>query len=241
MLLLTTSLRHSIYVDVDNMGTHMTYHHGNLKQALLDRAAEVIADQGIEALSLRGLARDVGVSHAAPARHFRDKKALLSALATEGYLRFSAYVTDAAEKAGSDPVTRYNAMGRSVIRFALTYPAYYATFNHPDVTHEADEELLKSHREYMEIVFIAAAEAQAAGWHPNIDPLVLMAFSSAAATGAANMVTNRRGSDIFEGRDLEDLAEQIINLVVPPSADLCAPGNEDNDGKVRRGENTWQS
>lgn len=204
------------------MEVRMTYHHGNLKQALLDRAAEVIADQGIEALSLRALARDVGVSHAAPARHFRDKKALLSALATEGYMRFSAYVTDAAEKAGSDPVARYNAMGRSVIRFALTHPAYFATFNHPDVTQEADAELLKSHKEYMEIVLLAAAEARAAGWHPDIDPLVLMAFSSAAATGAANMLSGHRGSDFFEGRDLEELAAQIINLVVPPSSELCA-------------------
>lgn len=212
----------------------MTYHHGNLKQALLDRAAEVIAEQGIEALSLRGLARDVGVSHAAPARHFRDKKALLSALANEGYLRFSAYVTDAAEKAGADPVARYNAMGRSVIRFALTYPAYFATFNHPDVSQAADEGLLKSHKEYMEIVLMAAAQAQAAGWQPDIDPLVLMAFSSAAATGTANMLSNGRGSDIFKGRDMEVLAEQIINLVVPPSADQCA---QPNDIKVRQGEN----
>ncbi len=221
MLLLTTLGLPYKYVGSDNMDADMTYHHGNLKQALLDRAAEVIADKGIEALSLRGLARDVGVSHAAPARHFRDKKALLSGLATEGYLRFSAYVTDAAEKAGSDPVARYNAMGRSVIRFALTHPAYFATFNHPDVTQAADEDLLKSHKEYMKTVLLAAAEARAAGWHPDIDPLVLMAFSSAAASGAAQMLTNRRGSDIFEGRNLEDLAEQIINLVVPPSSKLC--------------------
>lgn len=218
----------------------MTYHHGNLKQALLDRAAEVIADKGIEALSLRGLARDVGVSHAAPARHFRDKKALLSALATEGYLRFSAYVTAAAEKAGSDPVARYNAMGRSVIRFALTHPAYYTTFNHPDVTQQADAELLKSHREYMEIVMMAAAEAQAAGWHPDIDPLVLMAFSSAAATGAANMVTNKRGSEIFEGRDMEELAAQIINLVVPPSSELCSDSARQAP-KHLGGDTKWNS
>ncbi len=218
----------------------MTYHHGNLKQALLDRAAEVIADQGIEALSLRALARDVGVSHAAPARHFRDKKALLSALATEGYLRFSAYVSDAAEKAGSDPVTRYNAMGRSVIRFALTHPAYFATFNHPDVTQEADAVLLKSHKEYMEIVLLAAAEASAAGWHPEVDPLVLMAFSSAAATGAANMLSNDRGSDFFEGRDMEELAAQIIDLVVPPSSELCSDSARQAP-KHHGGDTKWNS
>lgn len=218
----------------------MTYHHGNLKQALLDRAAEVIADKGIEALSLRGLARDVGVSHAAPARHFRDKKALLSALATEGYLRFTAYVTAAAEKAGSDPVARYNAMGRSVIRFALTHPAYFATFNHPDVSHAADEDLRKSHKEYMETVLLAAAAARTAGWHPDVDPLVLMAFSSAAATGAANMLSNGRGSDIFESRDMEELTAQIINLVVPPSSELCSDSAR-KAPKHHGGDSKWNS
>ncbi len=141
----------------------MTYHHGNLRQSLLDRAAEVIAEFGAEALSLRGVARDIGVSHAAPARHFKDKKALLRGLATEGYERFTAFITEAANKAGDDPLARYNAMGRAVIRFSLTYRAYFTVFNHPDVMQQADPDLQKRHSEYMEIVLGAAAKAQAAG------------------------------------------------------------------------------
>ena len=61
------------------------YHHGNLRRALLDAALESIAAAGPAALSLRELARRVGVSHAAPAHHFGDKAGLLTALATEGY------------------------------------------------------------------------------------------------------------------------------------------------------------
>ena len=88
----------------------MTYHHGNLRKELLDRAAHVIAEQGIEALSLRALSRDLGVSHAAPSRHFADKAELLRALAIEGNERFIDYVLAAAEAAGENPLERYAAM-----------------------------------------------------------------------------------------------------------------------------------
>ena len=61
------------------------YHHGNLRQALVDQALVVLRTAGVEALSLRELAREVGVSHGAPQRHFRDRQALLEALAVEGF------------------------------------------------------------------------------------------------------------------------------------------------------------
>ena len=57
------------------------YHHGDLRAALIARATEVIATGGVDALSLRELARDIGVSHGAPGRHFPDKQALLDAVA----------------------------------------------------------------------------------------------------------------------------------------------------------------
>src|SRR5881409_3479699 len=61
------------------------YHHGNLRAALLERAERVVSERGVHALSLRELAREVGVSHAAPRRHFADRQALLDALALEGF------------------------------------------------------------------------------------------------------------------------------------------------------------
>jgi AcrR family transcriptional regulator len=66
------------------------YHHGNLRPALLEQAMTLLRDGGIEALSLRELARSVGVSHAAPRRHFPDRQALLDALAIEGFERLGA-------------------------------------------------------------------------------------------------------------------------------------------------------
>jgi AcrR family transcriptional regulator len=76
------------------------YHHGNLRQALLEQAMIALRDGGIDELSLRELARAVGVSHAAPRRHFPDRQALLDALAIEGFRRLGATLTEA--EAGGD-------------------------------------------------------------------------------------------------------------------------------------------
>src|ERR1700685_2917400 len=72
------------------------YHHGNLRQALLDEAMTALRDEGADALSLRELARAAGVSHAAPRRHFPDRKALLGALAIEGFERLGSDMRAAA-------------------------------------------------------------------------------------------------------------------------------------------------
>lgn len=95
------------------------YHHGSLRTALLRRAEEVLRDEGVDALSLRQLARDVGVSHAAPSRHFPDKRALLDALAVAGFER----LTDELERAGRRGRSfrgRVRAMAAAYVEFATT-------------------------------------------------------------------------------------------------------------------------
>jgi AcrR family transcriptional regulator len=196
----------------------MTYHHGNLRIALLDRAAEVIAESGIEALSLRALARDIGVSHAAPSRHFKDKADLLAALAAEGQRRMIDALNEAAEAAGDDPVARYNALGRECIRFSLMNRAYALAFENPEVQRHSDKALLEARAAYNRTVRQAAEAAQQAGWHPGVDVDVLQLFSTAAATGAASMLIH---DEQYQGMPLEEaerLAAQIINLVIPPSS-----------------------
>ncbi|GAA4395313.1 TetR/AcrR family transcriptional regulator [Tsukamurella soli] len=100
----------------------MAYHHGNLRSELLARAELVLADGGVEALSLRSLARDIGVSHAAPARHFPDRQALLDALAVEGFARLGTTLTAASSgsEAFEDRLTR---TALDYVRFATDHPA----------------------------------------------------------------------------------------------------------------------
>ncbi len=196
----------------------MTYHHGNLRKALLDRAAAVIAEQGIESLSLRALARDLGVSHAAPSRHFTDKADLLRALATEGSDKFIAYVFAAAEAAGDNPLERYAAMGKAYIRFSLEYPAYYRAITHPEVTAHADDELRASAERRSLIIADAARAAQAAGWlqGEEIDDIVM--FSIATVRGVSAMLADPLHGQRRRSTGCDALIERMVRLIIDPAA-----------------------
>src|SRR3954447_14389659 len=82
--------------------TTRPYHHGNLREALLEQAETALARGGTSALSLRELARDVGFTHGAPRRHFADKQALLEALAESGFVKLGATLSEAIDAAGPD-------------------------------------------------------------------------------------------------------------------------------------------
>lgn len=95
------------------------YHHGNLREALLDRAAQIVSERGVADLSLREIARDVGVSHAAPRRHFPDRQALLDALALHGFHRLGEELAAATQRAGREGFrTRVRRTAETYVRFA---------------------------------------------------------------------------------------------------------------------------
>jgi AcrR family transcriptional regulator len=100
-----------------------SYHHGDLKRALLEAALEMLDEEGTEGVGLRELARRVGVSAAAPYRHFRGRQALLEAVATEGFRRFSAMM--AAKEQDLPEVEQLPAMAEAYVRFALVQPALF--------------------------------------------------------------------------------------------------------------------
>jgi AcrR family transcriptional regulator len=95
------------------------YHHGNLRAALLAQAEQTLRKQGLEGLSLRELARQIGVSHGAPRRHFADRQALLDALAESGFTRLGAELRGAAESAGEGYEARLRATATAYVRFAI--------------------------------------------------------------------------------------------------------------------------
>ncbi|MGY1715907.1 TetR/AcrR family transcriptional regulator [Geodermatophilus nigrescens] len=99
------------------------YHHGDLRAALLERAAERLRLGTVADLSLRALARDLGVSHAAPSRHFPDRQAFLSALARSGWERLDAALAAADPGADAGLRPRLLALGRAYVRFATAEPA----------------------------------------------------------------------------------------------------------------------
>lgn len=103
-----------------------TYHHGNLRAALLDAAGAELAEKGPEGFTLRSCAKRAGVSHAAPAHHFTDMSGLLTALAAEGYERFlRALKAGAASAADGSAHDRLVAAGLGYIAFARRNPALF--------------------------------------------------------------------------------------------------------------------
>ena len=94
------------------------YHHGNLRETLLEAAERSMREHGADQLSLRELAREAGVSHAAPRRHFPDRQALLDALAETGFARLDGELRAALAVAGSDFEARLQAVTAAYLRFA---------------------------------------------------------------------------------------------------------------------------
>ncbi len=94
------------------------YHHGSLRTALLAQAERTLRERGVQELSLRELARAVGVSHGAPRRHFPDRRALLDALAEAGFERLGAELRAAVDGAGEDFDARARATAAAYVRFA---------------------------------------------------------------------------------------------------------------------------
>jgi AcrR family transcriptional regulator len=96
-----------------------------LRQALIDGAIALIAEQDVSSLSLREVARRVGVSHAAPYRHFQDKESLLAAVAEEGFIGLTEAMNQGIEQASNDPLKRLEATGVAYVLFAIAHPSHY--------------------------------------------------------------------------------------------------------------------
>ncbi|MFD6950669.1 TetR family transcriptional regulator [Nocardiopsis sp. TSRI0078] len=158
------------------------YHHGDLRAALLTSAERALAERGPAALSLRELAREAGVSHAAPGRHFRDKQALLDALALTGFERLIGRLEDAAAS-GGDVRAQVLALARTYVGFAAEHEALldlmYTRKHDPDVS----EQLSDAVSRLLDLVVRPLLDGQAAGEIAEGDPVTLAFTVSATLHG----------------------------------------------------------
>jgi len=135
----------------------MRYHHGDLRRALLCAAEEVLEREGPAALSLRELARVIGVSHNAPYRHFADREALLAAVAADGFRRLATGL--AAADAAAPPGERLQATGRAYLDFARTHRALYLLMFGPGLRKSAHAELRDAARAAFDVLRDVVASA----------------------------------------------------------------------------------
>jgi AcrR family transcriptional regulator len=120
------------------------YHHGNLKEALVEAALALIRAKGPGGFSFAEAARAAGVSPAAPYRHFRDREALMAEVARRGFERFERALVDAWNGGLPEPVGALHAVGAAYLRFARTEPAHYAAMFESGVPVASSPELLSA-------------------------------------------------------------------------------------------------
>jgi AcrR family transcriptional regulator len=101
------------------------YHHGDLKNALIEAGAEILSQEGVSGLSLRKVAGRAGVSHAAPYAHFTDKQALIAAISTDGYRRLYEKFVRVVEQYPRDPLRQFVEVAWTYVEFTRSDPDYF--------------------------------------------------------------------------------------------------------------------
>lgn len=120
------------------------YHHGDLPFVLLEAAEIELSENGIEKFSLRAVAKRAGVSHGAPAHHFKDVRGLLTDLATMGYKRFVEYQINRQRKAKTDAKSQSIASGLGYIDFAVQNPALFRLMFSSEIPNRMDADFAKA-------------------------------------------------------------------------------------------------
>lgn len=134
------------------MNSPSSYHHGDLRRAIIDAALESIAESGPAALSLRELARRAGVSHAAPAHHFGDKAGLLTAVAVQGFELLADALAEAQQQSRN-----FLAVGVAYVGFAVGHPAHFDVMFRPELYNAQDPGILAAKARAGEALYGGAA------------------------------------------------------------------------------------
>jgi AcrR family transcriptional regulator len=183
------------------------YHHGNLRSELLAAAERTLRERGAGELSLRELARELGVSHAAPRRHFRDKQALLDALALEGFERLARELDEAT---GGDYRDRLAAFAHTYVRFATDNSALlelmFAAKHRPGTSDAVGEAATRAFSAPLALI----AEGQRSGEVAAGEPERLAMVAFAAFHGLASMAN----SGLLDADAIDGLVDDAVDRIM---------------------------
>ena len=187
------------------------YHHGNLREALLEAALRIADSEGVEAISMRALAREAGVSSAAPFRHFPDKQALLDAIAEKAGLEVDLKLDEAATDC-ADALTQFRAMTVAYVRYAAEHPTLFDLIHSRSAVSGRFLGQINDERRLKLITLII--EGQNAGLIPDADPELITLTSEALTHGLARMIADRhprvRDLSSEDARKLALAATQLL-------------------------------
>ncbi len=185
------------------------YHHGDLRRALLDEALRTIQQDGVDGLTLREIALRLGVSRTALYRHFTDKRALLSSVATEGFRLLTERLLNAWTAGG---VRGFNAMGVAYIRFAMGNPSHYRVMFGGFVDNAPrDEDLVRESTAAFQALVDAIVALQKAGAVRKDDPKRLAQFIWAAVHGVSMLIID--GQLAHQQAQIDDLIQFAVERI----------------------------
>jgi AcrR family transcriptional regulator len=188
-----------------------SYHHGDLKAALVEAAAEILRKEGLEALTLRAVARKAGVSQAAPYRHFADRRALMAAVAEVGFQRLQQAMMQAMQSGQGRLGLKGVAL--AYIRFALDNPAEYRLMFGPEVAKTDDlPELQETGRGVLGFVAAGMSQLQQAGLIGPGDPNLMAAATWATLHGLAMLILDRQTEGVAP--DMNALVEEATRIMM---------------------------
>lgn len=171
------------------MPRRKTYHHGNLREVLLEAAVRLIGEVGPAGFTLREVARRAGVSHNAPYRHFRDKEELLAAVATQGFRELTQAMLDGI-KPQSDVCDRLKHAGLAYIDFALRRPEHFTVmFDTKPAAKNVGSEFEEASKQCFETLVNSVKLCHDQQRLPSGDPLQLALLAWTMVHGIAKLAT----------------------------------------------------
>jgi AcrR family transcriptional regulator len=168
-----------------------TYHHGDLKNALIEAGIDILSKEGVNGLTLRKAARQAGVSHAAPYAHFADKQSLIAAISTEGYRRFYEQILAVAARYDGDPLRQFIEGAWVYMKFALDDPAHFRITFSDVVEKEKDyPSLVEATEQSFAMVVRIVERCQQAGILVEKQPDLLAISIWSAVHGLVSLLIN---------------------------------------------------
>jgi AcrR family transcriptional regulator len=217
------------------------YHHGDLRQALIDAALHLIERRGPERFTLREAARLVGVTHTAPYRHFPDKSALLAAVALEGVTGMREAMI-AATGDVTDPLARLEALGVAYVSYAVSHPSHFRVMYGTSFDAILPE-LADAKRQTLVLLLEVVGACQAAGALPASSPQPVAVACWSMVHGLATLLIEGtiQTKKLVEG-STEDIAHAVTRVLITGAsgkADKMAEGKSGADPKGRPRSNDY--